>query len=182
MIKRKRCKLLVKRCLILVHSNITNSEPHFFSNTRPDSSFAAIFIWLEIIQSVPDSKFRGANMELIWVLSAPDGPHVGPMKLAIRGSMYVVCRDSSVCMKHFVHRKNFSLWLLLAYNTDMQSGKHPGRSSDSCLCNITWVHMVLRFWRVASKSRNSFFFIICLDVLYSINSLGTPFDLLYKHI
>ena len=31
----------------------------------------------------PDSKVDGANMGLIWVLSAPDGPHVGPIKLVI---------------------------------------------------------------------------------------------------
>ena len=33
----------------------------------------------------PDSKVHGANMGPIWDLSAPDGPHVGPMDLAIRG-------------------------------------------------------------------------------------------------
>ena len=33
----------------------------------------------------PDSKVHGANMGPIWVLLAPDGPHVGPMNLAIRG-------------------------------------------------------------------------------------------------
>ena len=32
----------------------------------------------------PDSKVCGANMGPTWVLSAPDGPHVGPMNLAIR--------------------------------------------------------------------------------------------------
>ena len=32
----------------------------------------------------PDSKVHGANMESTWVLSDPDGPHVGPMYLAIR--------------------------------------------------------------------------------------------------
>ena len=32
----------------------------------------------------PDSKFHGANMGPIWVLPAPDGPHVGTMNLAIR--------------------------------------------------------------------------------------------------
>ena len=32
----------------------------------------------------PDSKIHGANMGPTWVLSAPDGLHVGPMKLAIR--------------------------------------------------------------------------------------------------
>ena len=32
----------------------------------------------------PDSKIHGANMGPTWVLSAPDGPHVGPMNLALR--------------------------------------------------------------------------------------------------
>ena len=31
----------------------------------------------------PDSKVHGANMGPTWVLSAPCGPHVGPMNLAI---------------------------------------------------------------------------------------------------
>ena len=33
---------------------------------------------------IPDNKVHGANMGSTWVLSAPDGPHVGPMNLAIR--------------------------------------------------------------------------------------------------
>ena len=32
----------------------------------------------------PDSKVHGANMGPTWVVSAPDGPHVGSMNLAIR--------------------------------------------------------------------------------------------------
>ena len=35
----------------------------------------------------PDSKVHVANMGPIWVLSAPGGPHVGPMSLAIRDHM-----------------------------------------------------------------------------------------------
>ena len=31
----------------------------------------------------PDSKIHGANMGPSWVLSAPDGPHVGPMNLVM---------------------------------------------------------------------------------------------------
>ena len=31
----------------------------------------------------PDSKVHGANMRPTWVLSAPDGPHVGPMNIGI---------------------------------------------------------------------------------------------------
>ena len=34
--------------------------------------------------TLPDSKVHGANMRPTWVLSVPDGPHVGPMSLAIR--------------------------------------------------------------------------------------------------
>ena len=36
------------------------------------------------IHGSPDSKVHGANMEPTWVLSAPSGPHVGPMNLAVR--------------------------------------------------------------------------------------------------
>ena len=37
--------------------------------------------------SIPDSKVHGANMWPTWVLSAPDGPRVGPMYLAFRNVM-----------------------------------------------------------------------------------------------
>ena len=39
----------------------------------------------QLAQEVPDSKVHGANMGPARVLSAPDGPHVGPTNLAIRG-------------------------------------------------------------------------------------------------
>ena len=35
----------------------------------------------------PDGKVHGANMEPTWVLLAPDGPHAGPMNLAIQGHL-----------------------------------------------------------------------------------------------
>ena len=35
-------------------------------------------------RNYPDNKVHGANMGPTWVLSAPDGPHVGPMNLAMR--------------------------------------------------------------------------------------------------
>ena len=37
-----------------------------------------------IVVITPDNKVHGANMGPTWVLSAPDGPHVGQMNLAIR--------------------------------------------------------------------------------------------------
>ena len=36
------------------------------------------------LQYFPDSKVHRANMGPTWVLSAPDGPRVGPMNFAIR--------------------------------------------------------------------------------------------------
>ena len=46
--------------------------------------FSASAQWsLYILGSVLDSKVHGANMGPTWVLSAPDGPHVGRMNLAI---------------------------------------------------------------------------------------------------
>ena len=38
-------------------------------------------------KTIPDSKVHGANMVKTGVLSAPDGPHVGPMNLATLGYM-----------------------------------------------------------------------------------------------
>ena len=38
---------------------------------------------LVVLHAFPDSKVHGANMGPTWVLSAPGGPHVSPMNLAI---------------------------------------------------------------------------------------------------
>ena len=43
----------------------------------------------------PDSQVHGANMGPTWVLSAPDGPRVGPMNLAI---MKVIRMRQQLCM------------------------------------------------------------------------------------
>ena len=40
--------------------------------------------------SHPDSKVHGTNMGPTWILSAPVGPHVGPMNLAIKADMLIV--------------------------------------------------------------------------------------------
>ena len=45
---------------------------------------------ISMLMIAPDSMVHGANMGLTWVLSAPDGPHVGPMNLAIRGWSYII--------------------------------------------------------------------------------------------
>ena len=44
----------------------------------------------------PDSKIQGANMGSTWVLSALDGPHVGPVNLAIRDHFKYAKRTENV--------------------------------------------------------------------------------------
>ena len=53
---------------------------NFMSN-----SLVTLFVHIHAaVPIIPDSKVHGANMGTNWVLSAPDGPHVGPMNFAIK--------------------------------------------------------------------------------------------------
>ena len=45
-----------------------------------------LYKFLSFLAVFTDSKVHGANMGPTWVLSAPDGPHVGPLNLAIRAA------------------------------------------------------------------------------------------------
>ena len=45
---------------------------------------------------IPDGKVHGANMGPTWVLSAPDGPDVGPMNLAIRDEFITTTKQSKM--------------------------------------------------------------------------------------
>ena len=61
-----------------------NFIPHF---TVHVIMFPCMLLSLGYMDASPDSKVHGANMGPTWVLSAPYGPHVGPMNLAIRDMM-----------------------------------------------------------------------------------------------
>ena len=52
-------------------------------------------------EGYPDCKVNGAYMGPTWVLSAPDGPHVGPMNLAFRVGMSWLLRVS--CLIYDLH-------------------------------------------------------------------------------
>ena len=66
MLHFSHCTAVCAICVMLVHVTI---------------EWGPAIVMLPI--SLPDSKVHGANMGPIWVLSAPDGPHVGPMNFAI---------------------------------------------------------------------------------------------------
>ena len=55
-----------------------------FHATEWQRYFRLSVAWRFLNYSILDSKIHGDNMGPTWVLSAPDGPHVGPMNLAIR--------------------------------------------------------------------------------------------------
>ena len=48
-----------------------------------------LYIYIVMETAIPDSKVHVANMGPTWVLPAPDGPHVGPMNLAIKDLSWV---------------------------------------------------------------------------------------------
>ena len=52
----------------------------------------------------PDNKVHGANMGPTWVLSAPDGPHVGPMNLVIR--------DWQIKESHYLNQSRLTIKIL----------------------------------------------------------------------
>ena len=65
------------------------------------------------MKKFPDSKVHGAKMEPIWVLLAPDGPHVGRMNLAIRVRDYILAPIIKHCFHIICTGKilNFDLWI-----------------------------------------------------------------------
>ena len=57
--------------------------------------------------NIQDSRVHGANMGPTWVLSAPDGPHVGPINHAIKA-----------CMQIDHYEKNYTVLLLGPWPND----------------------------------------------------------------
>ena len=66
-------------------------------------------------ENYPDSKVHGADMGPTWVLSAPDGPHIGPNEPCYRGSYYcIACEYQSVYRKMYgCHFFNIQLFIEL---------------------------------------------------------------------
>ena len=62
------------------------------------------------------ANLMGANMGPTWVLSDPDGPHVGAMNLAIRDYMYTICLDLVWCRDDI--RFNDFEWCICLYSSE----------------------------------------------------------------
>ena len=77
----------------LSHILMIKSCPYHDAEINNDAWIASLLLQCPCLQSFPDSKIHGANMGPIWVLSAPDGPHVGARNHAIRVSYQSTCSE-----------------------------------------------------------------------------------------
>ena len=73
------------------------------------SPFFHLSHWKKAEFGDPDSKVHGANMRPTWVLSAPDGPHVVPMNIAIRGSIHMCAKSYWTLLKGHIWMSFMSL-------------------------------------------------------------------------
>ena len=85
----------------------------------------------------PESKVHGANMGPTWVLSAPDGPHVGPMNLAIRVVAFmkgvITCSNwlLDILQLNKAHIPSSFVWFI---RSSLDS--HNGR------CSLIWLYHI----------------------------------------
>ena len=86
-------------------------------------------------QRYTDGKVHGVNMGPTWVLSAPDGPHVGPMNLAIW--VWVWCNHWAYC--NGVWKKNANWQAMhqkcMAYKNDFVSLQNDEMDEIDCSVN-----------------------------------------------
>ena len=75
----------LENLVIYFYSNLPRGNKLTTVRVQHKNSFIRSLPYILVQKYIyPDSKVHGANMGHTWVLSAPDGPHVGPMNLAIR--------------------------------------------------------------------------------------------------
>ena len=87
--------------------------------------------------TIPDSKVHGADMWPTWDLSAPDGPHLGPVNLAIRDvtllspNRYLPTYQR---WSHYAWRVVIHYSVPFAFNTDPTL---PSRCCCKCLQSVS---------------------------------------------
>ena len=105
------------RILIFAQKCITNTLyfiHHDGAKYRDETNLTLIHIGTWLLLAFPDTKVHGANMGPTWVLSAPNGPHVGPMNLAIR----------VVLLLYVIHAVRF--WIILVFAWVFVLTQYPG--------------------------------------------------------
>ena len=88
----------VRALQVLLWTSFSNSIYHSFLLT-PTSVLSVSPSGFSKYTDIPDSKAHGTIMEPAWALSAPDGPHIGPMNLAIRDVVILIILSSLAAME-----------------------------------------------------------------------------------
>ena len=76
-----------KKNIFMYDDKLSTTEEYMNYNRRYLESTLNICL-LDFRINFRDRKVHGANMGPTWVLSVPDGPHVGPMNLATRVTVH----------------------------------------------------------------------------------------------
>ena len=101
---------------------------------RPHSSYALMGGNMLTERHRPDGKVHAANMGPTWVLSAPDGPHVSPMNLAIWvGPVYKVCL---FCYKHSHYKDKAVVRISISVRQVLYIEKTPCFGDQDKIINI----------------------------------------------
>ena len=91
------------------------------------------------MKTYPDNNVHGANMGPTWVLSAPDGPHVGPMNLAVRVDMMLTLSPRvapAVVFTTFCVIRNDKVGILTTLDFKWWWRKLPGLTSYHRISNL----------------------------------------------
>ena len=84
--------------LLLIYDTITRSQYSWSTSFTRSYSRSRVCVFYCVVSNVlPDSKLHGTNMGPTWFLSAPGGPHVGPINLAIRAIIWLAFLCLSSC-------------------------------------------------------------------------------------
>ena len=101
-----------------------------------------------IQKNIPDSKVHGANMGPTWVLPAPDGPHVGPINLAIRVLMAHVFLSCVVAQYGLILPKSFRTssltWLPILHESTRRNDSITMKQSLRAKTSMFPRHLVIR--------------------------------------
>ena len=91
--------------------------------------------------NIPDRKVHGANIGLTWVLSAPNGPHVGPTNLAVRDVNKDLCQVI-LQLRHRQAREWYVAYLMqsifITMNIFSQSGVWSAISGANLEHKMNW--------------------------------------------
>ena len=134
------------------------------------------------------AKFNGANMWPIWGRQDPDGPHVGPMNLAIRAVVWdtmmlmwchwddIGCRSLALLINLAKFSMIFIFPSILYDLVDIiQNGQWENKKFNDCLCDFC-------SWGFEAEVINHFYPICWLSSLSSFTKILFSCSILHPYL